>query len=253
MITDYHKYSLIFEFIKTYSPVGFKGIDRNCVLMTNIEDMMRYNNQFFFVADMIQVKILFTSERSTEIIGINPEDVNPYHFFEATHPDDLHRHNLGRSKLFGMAQGLYIAENGTGLLSSNIRIRNPEKGYSNMLFQCYLFFSLLPVKTVYIFQIITDIEWSRTVKRGFHYYVGNDISFFRFPDEALLSLGNMFSEREFEIITLIKSGLNSELIAKKLFLSIHTVNTHRTNILAKAGKSSISEVIYDLVEQGYLQ
>jgi DNA-binding CsgD family transcriptional regulator len=65
-------------------------------------------------------------------------------------------------------------------------------------------------------------------------------------------IGNIFSEREFEIIKLIGSGMESDQIADKLFLSVHTVNTHRRNILEKCGKSHISELIYELQEQGVL-
>ena len=75
-------------------------------------------------------------------------------------------------------------------------------------------------------------------------------SYFKYPDEELLKKGNIFSTREFEIIVLIRSGLSSEEIAEKLFLSVHTVNTHRRNILEKSGKESISELIYDLTERG---
>ena len=64
--------------------------------------------------------------------------------------------------------------------------------------------------------------------------------------------GNIFSDREFEIIKLIHSGLQSEQIAEKLFLSRHTVNTHRKNILDKTGKAHISDLIYYLQERGQL-
>ncbi len=64
--------------------------------------------------------------------------------------------------------------------------------------------------------------------------------------------GNIFTDREFEIIRLIHGGLDSEQIAEKLFLSKHTVNTHRKNILGKTGKAHISDLIYDLHERGLL-
>jgi len=51
---------------------------------------------------------------------------------------------------------------------------------------------------------------------------------------------------------MIKEGLESEQIAKKLFLSKHTVNKHRKNILEKTGKAHIAELIYDLQERGLL-
>ena len=186
------------------------------------------------------------------MIGLNPVDVTPYHFFEATHPDDIHRHSLGRSKLFGLAQGLYIAEKGNALLSTNLRLRNPVGGYPNILIQCYLFYTPIPIKTVYEIQVHTNIEWFKKIKHGYHYYVGNNLSYFRFPDEEMLKLGNVLSDREFEIVKLVHLGLNSEQIAEKLFLSKHTINTHRNNILTKTGKAHISDLIYELKERGLL-
>jgi DNA-binding CsgD family transcriptional regulator len=64
--------------------------------------------------------------------------------------------------------------------------------------------------------------------------------------------GVPFSDREFEIIKLIETGLSSDLIANKLYLSVHTVNTHRRNILEKANKQNMSDVIYDLMQRGVL-
>jgi len=51
---------------------------------------------------------------------------------------------------------------------------------------------------------------------------------------------------------MIQEGLHSEQIAEKLFLSLHTVKTHRKNILEKSGKAHISDLIYLLREQGLL-
>jgi DNA-binding CsgD family transcriptional regulator len=59
-------------------------------------------------------------------------------------------------------------------------------------------------------------------------------------------IGNPLSDREFEIVKLIAEGLNSEQIADKIFLSVHTINTHRRNIVAKTEKHNIAEVIFDL-------
>jgi DNA-binding CsgD family transcriptional regulator len=51
---------------------------------------------------------------------------------------------------------------------------------------------------------------------------------------------NQLSAREIEILTKIARGLSNKLIADQLFLSIHTVITHRKNITAKLGIKSIS-------------
>jgi hypothetical protein len=244
-------YNLFLKFIETFAPVGFKNIDRHHTLLLELEKKTEANNQFFHVADLIQAKIIWASNRCTQMIGVTPEELNAYHFMEATHPDDLQKHTLGRSKMFNVANDLFIAKKGKTLLSINIRIRNEQGEYPDLLFQLYFFYSA-QYKTVFLIQVHTNIESFRKRKQGYHYYVGSDFSNFRFPDEELLMLGNPLSDREFEIVRMIEAGLNSEQIAEKLFLSVHTVNTHRRNILEKTGKSQISDLIYDFQQQRIL-
>ena len=252
MKNDTAGYDLFFKFIEAYAPLGYKGIDANDPLVEELERLTQKNNQFFHVADLIQAKILWASNRSHLMIGIKPEELTAYHFMEATHPDDLYKHGLGRSKMFSFANDLFAAEKGTDLLSINIRIRNLYGEFQDLLFQLYFFFSKIPYKSVFLLQVHTNIDMYEKRKHGYHYYVGNDMSNFRYPDKELLSLGIPFTDREFEIIKLISLGMQSNKIAEKMFLSLHTVNTHRKNILTKAGKETMSELIVELINQGLL-
>jgi DNA-binding CsgD family transcriptional regulator len=251
-MTDSLDYSLLFEFIETYSSVGFKGIDRHDHLVLSLEEMMKNNNQFFLVFDMLNMKSEFVSLGSLQLMGITPEELTSYHFKETTHPDDLKRHELGLAQLFKIAHELYLTKTGYKIISTNFRFRNPSGSYVNQLIQCLLFYCPNPFNTVYMLHISTDISWFKKINNGFHYYLGEDITYFRYPDKELLLEGNIFSDREFEIIKLVHQGLDSEQIAENLFLSKHTVNTHRKNILDKTGKAHISELIYDLHERGLL-
>lgn len=51
------------------------------------------------------------------------------------------------------------------------------------------------------------------------------------------------SERELEIIALIAEGYTNQQIAEKLFLSAHTVNTHRKNIMSKLGVNNTAGIV----------
>ncbi|WP_370088147.1 response regulator [Ekhidna sp.] len=53
----------------------------------------------------------------------------------------------------------------------------------------------------------------------------------------------LLTEREMEIIHLVKSGLTTRAIADQLFLSEFTVETHRKNILKKLKLSTANELI----------
>lgn len=244
-------YDLFFTFLKKYSSVGYQGINKDDQLIADLEKMMAKNDQYFIIGDLIKMNVIFSTKRAKLKLGIEPEHVTPYHFFEATHPEDLQRHSLGRAKVFKIAQDFYISQAGCTLLSSNFRMRNAQGNYENTLYQCYVFFSAEPAKTVFLFQLLTRID-QYNMEKGFHYYLGNDLSYFRFPDEELLNTGLPFSAREFEIIQLAAEALSSEQIAEKLFLSTHTVNTHRRNILKKISQSNISDLILSLKEQGLM-
>ncbi|HET6252865.1 MAG TPA: response regulator transcription factor [Puia sp.] len=52
--------------------------------------------------------------------------------------------------------------------------------------------------------------------------------------EAMGGLDGL-TDRELEIVRLISSGLKSSEIAKQLFISVNTVETHRKNIFSKTG------------------
>lgn len=58
------------------------------------------------------------------------------------------------------------------------------------------------------------------------------------------------SERETEIARLIGKGKSTKEVARELFISIHTVRTHRKNILKKLGINSISELVLYAVQAG---
>ncbi|TNE70713.1 MAG: response regulator transcription factor [Bacteroidetes bacterium] len=51
------------------------------------------------------------------------------------------------------------------------------------------------------------------------------------------------SKRESEIITMIAEGYTNTQIADQLFLSAHTVNTHRKNIMSKLGVKNTAGIV----------
>jgi len=63
---------------------------------------------------------------------------------------------------------------------------------------------------------------------------------------------NLLSEREREVLSLICRDFKNEDIARHLYLSVHTIRTHRNNIWRTLGISSVVEAVrwaqaFDLV------
>ena len=56
------------------------------------------------------------------------------------------------------------------------------------------------------------------------------------------------SERELEVLKLIGQGFTSKEISNRLFISIHTVNSHRKNLLKKLEMKSPTQLIVFALE-----
>ena len=247
-----YSYSIFFDFIESYLPSGFLKINPDDPIMLKLEELTGENDQYFQVFDMGQMKFLFTSKNIIQMIGVTAEEINPGHYTHRIHPDDEERLGQARSRVYKMEKEIFKAQKGSSLTSYNLRIRNEDGNYNSLFVQDYMFYSPIPYKVVFLIQVITNIDWYNMKKDRFHHYAGNDLSLFKFPDQKLLEIGPDLSYREFEIIRMIEAGHSSKDIADKLFLSIHTVNTHRSNILEKTGKSQISDLIYEFKEKGLL-
>lgn len=64
--------------------------------------------------------------------------------------------------------------------------------------------------------------------------------------------GLHISEREMEIIKLIAEGLSNKEVADKLFLSNHTVTTHRKNIMNKLGVNNTAGLVLFAVRENLI-
>lgn len=63
---------------------------------------------------------------------------------------------------------------------------------------------------------------------------------------------DLLSFREKQIIQLFSSGLNALEIAQNLYLSKHTINTHRKNILKKLNLNSTTEMVLFCLKNGII-
>ncbi|OFY83717.1 MAG: hypothetical protein A3K10_02950 [Bacteroidetes bacterium RIFCSPLOWO2_12_FULL_31_6] len=85
--------------------------------------------------------------------------------------------------------------------------------------------------------------------KGKQFYCGLVIDILSEKNDSDNCSGITLSKREIQIIRLISEGSTNKEIANQLFLSTHTVNTHRKNIMNKLGlKNTAGIVIYAVKE-----
>ena len=61
------------------------------------------------------------------------------------------------------------------------------------------------------------------------------------------------SDREFEVLRLLATGLSPTEIGERLHLSVKTVSTHKSNVLAKLGLGSTAELVRYALEHKILE
>lgn len=245
-------YEIFFRFFDKFKAQRFKDLDPNDPLILEMNEKLGKTGQFFHIGDYIEIKLLYLCGNCHKYFDVACENMSPAVYFEKTHPDDMKRHALGRSKVFQLVSEMFYDKSEDLILSSHFKTKTGTGEYRDLLYQMYMMYAEVPHPTVYAIQVNTDITEMIAGQKGYHYYYGNDKSFFRYPDKELLATGNIFSQREFDIIKEIAQGLESHEIAEKLFISVHTVNTHRRNILNKTGKRNTHELVHELQERGVI-
>ena len=105
------------------------------------------------------------------------------------------------------------------------------------------------------------IEAIRNTAKGQQFLCGKivDIIIKENTDEASIAQqtkvscdGIKVSTREIEIIQLVADGLSNKQIADKLFLSVHTITTHRKNIMSKLGVNNTAGLLMFAIRENII-
>lgn len=91
-------------------------------------------------------------------------------------------------------------------------------------------------------------EAIKTIESGKRYY--SDVNFSDIIQSSKEKVQNHeLTPREYEIANLLSKGLNPNHIAKKLFISIHTVRAHKKALFKKFEVNSVKELIKYVVRK----
>jgi DNA-binding NarL/FixJ family response regulator len=62
-------------------------------------------------------------------------------------------------------------------------------------------------------------------------------------NEVMMRMGERLTEREFEVLRHLVSGLSAHEIAEKMFISPRTVEGHRASLISKTGTKNVVELV----------
>ena len=117
--------------------------------------------------------------------------------------------------------------------------------YSQMINAGAKGFVLKKAKKFELQQAITEVF------NGGNYFSQDILKQLAFNSINLTDNLNKLTNREIDVLSLVCNGKTSQEIADKLFISLKTVETHRTNIFSKTNVRNAAELIIWAVKNNY--
>lgn len=193
---------------------------------------------YIFIFDCLENSILYANPAYEAITGFSTNDFTIDQLIADIHPDDLEYFMKCEELNLEFTNKLLFAEHFNYIMSYSYRRKTASGNYIQIVQECqalevnnsgHLVKTLVTHKKLDNIRPIDDKD-----RKIFDKMKGVFVD-----DNNRYNLSN----RELEIISLIKQGMNSQEVADALNVSKNTILTHRKNILSKTKSNSFIELI----------
>ena len=188
------------------------------ILQENRLALFMIGKSYFFLSDIKDVNLNNFSKGTIDVLGYEPAEMSMEKMLSLVHPIDLPVVIANESKVREFFNELPVEKIFKYKVRYDYRLKHKEGHYVRVLQQ--------------MITIETDVQ------------VEGKFSFLK-PEER-------FSPREKEILNKLIQGKTSEEIAKELFISRETVNTHRRNMLSKCDVKNTIELVNRSIKNGWV-
>ena len=205
--------------------------------------------QSFYIVDFKEKKISY-QKGIEEMLGYSPDEFT----FELTtnffHPDDYDIVTRLIKSTLQFATENNVTKHVAFFLT--YRIKHKNGSFLKVLRQTNIYEGDVNGSIISNLSLLTDISFINKSDKVEWSFDAPGLDKEMFKDYVRKGYSDFFSEREFDIIKKLQQGLKSDAIAKGLFISKHTVDTHRRNILRKANCKNTIELLNFCNQHGVL-
>lgn len=206
---------------------------------------------YYAVLNLFKADFDIISPNIYHVLGYKPDEMDIYVFLDIIHPDDKPYFLKFEYQAVEFFRHLPFGKVSKYKIQYDFRIRNKKGCYVRLLHQAIP----LHFDESNFYRILTiDTDISHLKQEGTPSFVimGLDGEP-SYHSASMLQLSHdIFTCREREILKMIVETKSSKEIADKLFISLHTVNTHRKNILAKANCTTPIELVCKAIQKGWV-
>ncbi|MBC8767088.1 PAS domain-containing protein [Arenibacter sp. BSSL-BM3] len=214
---------------------------------------------YYYILNFEDLKMEFVNEGTREVLGIGPEEFTMEKVFSLMHPEDLEKMHEKEALAFDFSLNRISKDD---ILLYKIvymfRMLHADGAYRTILHQVKALSASGDGKIQQVLGIHTDITYLNIPFHQKVSFIGtNRPSYYNISPKNIfnpndIASRSIYSKREIQIIKELAKGKKFIEIAKQLFVSPHTINTHKKNILRKSGCKNTPELIAKCIMDGVI-
>jgi len=209
---------------------------------------------YYYVFNIFEADFDFVSPEVANVLGYLPEEVNIHKFLDIIHPEDKPYFLQFEQRITEFFKTLPFEKISKYKMQYDFRMRTKDNRYVRLLHQAI---QIDFDETNYYRTLDLDTDITHLKKDGEPSFsiigLDGEPSYYNIIETNTLILSHdLFTRRERVILKMIVENKTSKEIASILFISLHTVNTHRKNILRKAKVTTPIELVRKAIQEGWV-
>lgn len=250
----------VMEVWQTDNKISIQNKAKLCLeIVDQIASLFSAGPFYYYILNFENIKMELVSEGTREVLGIEPDQYSLQKGFELIHPEDLARlHEKEATATDFFFNKISKEEILMYKVVYMFRLKHSSGVYKTILHQAKALSITDEGKMHLVLGIHADVTYLNipfnhnvsfiSTQRPSYYSVktGSDLSYMESKSKEL------FTQREKEIIQQLSMGKDFNQIARELFVSPHTINTHKKNILYKASCKNTAELIAKCIREGVI-
>lgn len=243
----------IWKGIATLSVVERNKIEADA--RKKILHLFQVGDYYYYVFNLHKMEFEFISAEVKSVLGYTTSQLNVPFFLSQVHPEDIQWFMDFEQMVVSFFNNIGPHRANKYKVRYDYRIKKADGTYIRILHQMLNIepdHQGIAARTLCLH---TDITYLKKEGRPVLSFIGmeGEPSYIDVAvDAKRMSVGENLSRREKEILTLLMQGESSKEIASRLFISKLTVDTHRRNMLKKAGFQSTTELATNAIKEGWL-
>lgn len=219
-------------------------------------NLFQPGSSYYFLFNINRGEFEFISDEIKEILGFEPKQLTAFEFLNRIHPEDHPYFVAFEQNLHLFYQTLSLEQIPKYKTQYSFRIQDIHGNYRIILHQLNIIQYDDDKNLLRSIGIHSDITHLIVQHKPILSFIGMDgeASYYNVPigDFVFIPEKELFTAREKAIIKLVVEGNASNSVAQILSISIHTVTTHRKNILRKSKCSNWIEVSSKAIQNGWI-